>query len=57
MKEQLIIRLNTYALMHQGLRNKGVNDMYYYNKMIETLKELKTIINNDNSYINTRKVA
>ncbi len=50
-KEQLEARINTYAMMHQALRNKGINDMQYYNQMIQAIKELKDIINNDNSSI------
>lgn len=56
-KEQLEARINTYAMMHQDLRNKGINDMQYYNQMIQALKELKDIINNDNSSIIELKVA
>ena len=56
-KEQLEARINTYAMMHQALRNKGINDMQYYNQMIQALKELKDIINNDNSSIIELKVA
>jgi hypothetical protein len=56
-KEQLEARINTYAMMHQALRNKGINDMQYYNQMIQAIKELKDIINNDNSSIIELKVA
>jgi hypothetical protein len=57
-KEQLEARINTYAMMHQALRNKGINDMQYYKQMIQAIKELKDIINNDNSsIIELRRVA
>ena len=56
-KEQLEARINTYAMMHQALRNKGINDMQYYNQMIQAIKELKDIINNDNSSIIELKAA
>ena len=56
-REQLEARINTYAMMHQALRNKGINDMQYYKQMIQAIKELKDIINNDNSSIIELKAA
>ena len=43
MKELLIKRINTYSMMHQALRNKGINDTSYYKQMIIALKELKRL--------------
>ena len=43
MKELLIKRINTYSMMHQALRNKGINDTSYYKQMIIALEELKRL--------------
>ena len=42
-RKQLEARVNTYAMMHQALRNKGINDTSYYKQMIIALKELKSL--------------
>lgn len=42
-RKQLEARINTYAMMHQALKNRGINDTSYYKKMIIALEELKRL--------------
>lgn len=45
MRELLIKQLNTYAMIHNELRENNINDIMYYKKIQECIRELKQLDN------------
>ena len=42
-KQQLEQRMNTYFLMHEALKAKGLADINYYRQAMNALKQLKEL--------------